>query len=246
MQKAWDRASKIYLERRGHDVQSVSYGNLAPSDDELQLLGDLREKRVLDIGCGGGQNAVACALAGANVVGIDLSISQLMAARLLADEHGVEIDWRAGDGDSITTIPAAFDLILAIQVLPYVSSPATLLKHAASKLTLGGRLIASFDHPIRNCFYDSDSAELAPFPIHGYFESEALSWYFDPGVPMQAHHFPLGQWVTWIREAGLTLEEMIEAPAPDAVCDELWPQDSPLAPLRNIPHSAILVASRSS
>ena len=79
MQKAWDRASKVYLERRGHDVQTVSYGNLAPDEDALGLLGDLQGKRILDVGCGGGQNAVACALAGATVVGVDLSIAQLMA-----------------------------------------------------------------------------------------------------------------------------------------------------------------------
>lgn len=244
MQKAWDRASKVYLERRGHDVASISYGNLAPTEDTLQLLGDLHGKRILDIGCGGGQNAIACALGGASVVGLDLSVAQLMAARKLAEAHEVDIEWRVGNGQLLNAIPGPFDLILTLQLLPYISMPDKLLSNAASLLKAGGKLVASFDHPFRNCFYDMDADDLSPFPTRAYFDEEPLSWHFEPDLPMQAHHFSLGRWIAWILQAGLILEKVIEAPAPLEICDELWPQDSPLAPIRLIPHTVILVAGR--
>jgi SAM-dependent methyltransferase len=243
MQAAWDRASKEYLARRGNDVRFVSYGNLAPSDDELGLLGDLRSQRVLDFGCGGGQNAVACALAGAKVVAVDLSEVQLMAARRLAQAHGVTIEWRHLDGLSLSAWQGeSFDLLLATQVLPYVDDPAVMLRSGRKLLRPGGRIIVSIDHPLRNCFYDTEMEELSPYPVRSYNDQAPLLWNFEVGMPMQAHHQPLGQWMAWIVEAGLHLQQLIEALAPLELCNELWPEDSPLAPLRNIPHTAILVA----
>jgi hypothetical protein len=85
--------------------------------------------------------------------------------------------------------------------------------------------------------------ELSPYPVRNYFDEEPLLWNFGGDTPMQTHHYPLGQWLGWVVAAGFTLKQVIEAPAPPEVCDELWPEDSPLAPLRNLPHTAILVAA---
>lgn len=243
MQEAWDRASKHYLERRGDDVEFVSYGNLAPSEDELRLLGELRGKHVLDIGCGGGHNAIACARSGASVVGLDISAVQLAAARALAQEYGAEIEWLHADGMSLQGRQGApFDLILAIQVLPYVADPAALLRAGCKLLRPGGTLVVSIDHPIRNCFLDNEVDDMSPYPVRSYFVPEAVRWSFAADVPMRALHRPLGQWVSWVLAAGLQLQQLIEAPAPQALGDELWPEDSPLEPLRNLPHTAIFVA----
>jgi SAM-dependent methyltransferase len=242
MEEAWDRASETYLARRGKDVRAVSYGNLAPDDDAIGLLGDLRGQRVLDFGCGGGHNAVACALAGAEVVGIDISSTQLAAARVFAQEYGVKVEWQHGDSASLERWQGVpFDLVLAIQVIPYLDDPAGFLRLAGGLLRPGGRLIVSIDHPIRDCFVDMELDELSPYPVRNYFDQEPLVWKFAEGIPMQAHHRPLGQWVAWIVGAGLQLQGVIEAPAPQEVCDELWPEDSPLSPLRAIPHTAILI-----
>lgn len=243
MQDAWDRASSSYLTRRGDDVTAVSYGNLAPSEAEVGLLGDLHGLRVLDLGCGGGQNAVACTLAGATVVGIDLSATQLSAAQALAREHGVTVEWHHGNGLEVASWQVKpFDLLLAIQVLPYVNDPAALLRSASALLRPGGRAIVSLDHPMRDCFFDVEMEELVPYPARSYFDAEPVVWKFAPDLPMQSHHHPLGQWIAWVVDAGLQLQQLIEAPASPEICDDLWPEDSPLAPLRAIPHTAILVA----
>jgi SAM-dependent methyltransferase len=244
MEEAWDRASEAYLSRRGSDVRNVSYGNLAPSEDEIGLLGDVRGQRILDFGCGGGHNAVACALAGAEVVGIDLSAVQLAAARALALAHGVAVEWLQGDSGRLARWQGApFDVLLAIQVLPYVDEPAALLRSAGKLLRPGGRIIVSIDHPLRDCFVDTEMDELSPYPVRSYFDQEPLVWKFAEGMPMRAHHRPLGQWIAWMVEAGLHLQKLIELPAPPEVCDELWAADSPLSPLREIPHTAILVGT---
>lgn len=241
MGEAWERASAHYLQRRGDDVQSVSYGNLAPDELELGLLGDVQGKRLLDLGCGGGQNSVACALAGAEVVGVDASAAQLAAAATLAGSHGVQVSWRRQDVAALgNDFDNAFDIVLAIQLLPYLDAPGEALRVAASCLKPGGALVISIDHPVRNCFFDAEMEELSPFPVHDYFDTSPVEWNFAEGVPMRTRHFPLEQWLAWALAAGLRLERLVEAGAPQELADELWPQDSALSPLRNIPHTLIM------
>jgi hypothetical protein len=60
---------------------------------------------------------------------------------------------------------------------------------------------------------------------------------------MRSYHRPLGEWVALVLAAGLHLTQLLEVRAPENVCDDLWPEDSPFAPLRLIPHTAILVAT---
>ena len=161
----------------------------------------------------------------------------------MAIEHDVPVTWHHVDGASLASLSgSAFDLVLAIQVLPYVEEPAALLQHIGALLRPGGRLIASIDHPLRNCFFDVEMDELSPYPARSYFNREPFLWNFAPDIPMVAHHQPLGQWIEWVVDAGLQLQRLVEVPAPLDVCDELWPDDSPLAPLRAIPHTAIFVA----
>jgi predicted RNA methylase len=47
--------------------------NDTPTERELRLLGDLRGKRVLDLGCGTGSAAIAFAHQGAMVIALDAS-----------------------------------------------------------------------------------------------------------------------------------------------------------------------------
>jgi SAM-dependent methyltransferase len=243
MREAWDRASHIYVDRRGSDAHTVAYGNLAPGEDQLNLLGELRGKQVLDFGCGGGHNAVACAVQGATVTGTDLSSVQLDFARQLAQEHQVEVRWLQGDMTILANqARGAYDLILAIQVLAYLDDPVAFFPLARHCLRDRGQLVVSLDHPIRTCFYDGELDEWNAFPVRDYEDRSVVSWSFAPGLPMQTHHRPLGDWMQWLAAAGLRLRQLVEAPAPPELCDELWPEDSVLAPLRRIPHTAILVA----
>ena len=247
MQDAWERASRDYLARRGGDADAVSYGNLAPTEHELMVLGEVRGLRVLDWGCGGGHNAVACAIAGATVVGVDFSRNQLVEAERLAQSHDVNVTWQLGDEGSLAEFEAAsFDVVLAIQVLQYTTDPRGVLQHLARILRPTGKVVISFDHHIRASFFDEADEEFSPFPVRNYDDLTPLRWDFNGQVPMQSLHRPLGQWIEWVGAAGLTVQRVVEALAPPDVRHELWPEDSPLAPLRCIPHTVIMTATRQS
>jgi SAM-dependent methyltransferase len=70
----------------------VSYGADIPREDALKLLGSVEGKRILDLGCGNGHNAIALARQGAKVIGVDESSDQVAAARAACEREGVRVE----------------------------------------------------------------------------------------------------------------------------------------------------------
>lgn len=77
---------------QGLPTDVVTYGTDVPREDTLKLLGHVEGKRILDLGCGAGHNAIALARHGAKVVGVDESSDQVAAARAAAEREGVKIE----------------------------------------------------------------------------------------------------------------------------------------------------------
>jgi SAM-dependent methyltransferase len=71
-------------------------------------------ERVLDVAAGTGNASIPAALAGASVVASDLTPELLETGRKLADERGVEIDWRQGDAEALPFDDASFDRVLSV------------------------------------------------------------------------------------------------------------------------------------
>ncbi|HEX4866586.1 MAG TPA: class I SAM-dependent methyltransferase [Acidimicrobiales bacterium] len=70
----------------------VTYGHDIAREDTLKLLGHLEAKRVLDLGCGAGSNAIALARAGAKVIAVDSSADQIADARAACEREGVKVE----------------------------------------------------------------------------------------------------------------------------------------------------------
>ncbi len=64
----------------------MAWGVWQIPEKELGVLGDVRGRDILELGCGAAQWSIALAKAGANPVGLDISENQLAHARsLMAD-----------------------------------------------------------------------------------------------------------------------------------------------------------------
>lgn len=70
----------------------------APLLFEAHALGDIGEKRVVDLGCGTGVLAIGAALLGAaEVVGVEIDASALAVARDASSRLGARVAWVEGD-----------------------------------------------------------------------------------------------------------------------------------------------------
>lgn len=102
----------------------------------LDLVGDARGQRVLDVGCGTGH--LAQPLAGANfAVGIDLSAGMLRfaAAKGLAPVRGSGLDLPFKDG--------TFDVVLATSVIQLIPNGEDLIRELVRVAGKGGRVIVT-------------------------------------------------------------------------------------------------------
>ena len=52
VEKWWDDVSDGYQEDAKLVTDSAHYGPYAPNEEELRLLGDIKGKNILEIGCG--------------------------------------------------------------------------------------------------------------------------------------------------------------------------------------------------
>jgi SAM-dependent methyltransferase len=103
-------------------------------------LGDLRGRRVLDLGCGAGEAAVWFAKQGASVVASDLSTDFLALVERVATLHGVQIKTHRADADRIDLEPASFDIVYAGNLLHHVNLEQT-LDRIHTLLKPGGRIV---------------------------------------------------------------------------------------------------------
>lgn len=97
-----------------------------------RLAGGIRDKRVVDVGCGGGILAESMAVKGAQVTGIDLSDKALKVAKLHQLESGVQVDYRLIAAEALAEeAPGQFDVVTCMEMLEHVPDPASVMAACA-------------------------------------------------------------------------------------------------------------------
>lgn len=105
---------------------------------------DLKGKRVIDVGCGGGLLSEGMAALGAQVTGIDLSEKALGIARLHLYESGHAIDYRLIAAEAMADEnPAGFDVVTCLEMLEHVPDSASTVQACARLVKPGGQVFLS-------------------------------------------------------------------------------------------------------
>ncbi|MDQ3879444.1 MAG: class I SAM-dependent methyltransferase, partial [Actinomycetota bacterium] len=102
--------------------------------------------RVLEIGCGAGMLSVALAHRGFDVTATDSSAEMLQAAAEAAARDRVHIGLVRADALVLPVPAQTFDLVAAVGVLPWVSSPQRALAEIARVLKPGGAAVVTSDN----------------------------------------------------------------------------------------------------
>lgn len=106
--------------------------------------GPLRDRSVLDVGCGGGILAESMAKAGARVTGLDLAEDALAAAVTHAEENAVAVDYRAQSVERCAEeSPGRFDTVTCMEMLEHVPDPAAVIDACARLCKPGGHVFFS-------------------------------------------------------------------------------------------------------
>lgn len=106
----------------------------------IDALAQIKGKRVLDVGCGGGILSDAMARKGALVTGIDLSSKALRVAQLHALEAGTtNVDYLEISAEAMAQQqPEAFDVVTCMEMLEHVPDPSSVVRACAEMVKPGG------------------------------------------------------------------------------------------------------------
>ena len=91
----------------------------------LQIMGDLKGKKVLDLGCGAGETSIYFALQGADVCACDIAENLVEVAGRLAEKFKVAIKFSAASSTQLPYADESFDYVFGNGVLHHVELKPT-------------------------------------------------------------------------------------------------------------------------
>ncbi len=159
---------------------------------------NLAEKRVLDIGCGGGILAEALAHHGAAVTAIDKAEASLSVAKLHLLESQLDISYLDSTAEEFAEAqPAQFDVVTCLEMLEHVPDPSSVVA-ACQRLVKPGGLV----------FFSTINRNPKSY-LFAIIGAEYLLNLLPRGTHDYAKLIKPSELATWSRQAHLTLKDQI-------------------------------------
>ena len=155
------------------------------------------QRRVLDVGCGGGILTEALAQRGAEASGIDMGEAPLSVARLHALESGVKVEYRKVAAEALAAeAPGHFDIVTCLEMLEHVPDPASIVNACAQLVKPGGDVYFSTIN--RN-------PKAYAFAILG---AEYVLKLLPKGTHEYSKFIRPSELAKWLRQSGLELQDI--------------------------------------
>lgn len=155
----------------------------------------LYQKKVLDMGCGGGLLSEAMARCQAQVTGIDLSERLVQVAKEHAQGQNLSIEYRLISSAALAAeLPNHFDIVTCMELLEHVPDPDQLVRECATLVKPGGTIFfATLNRNWQSFFKAIIGAEyvlkLLPKGTHQYAKfirpSELTLWATESGLTLK-------------------------------------------------------------
>ncbi|MGE5156348.1 MAG: class I SAM-dependent methyltransferase, partial [Betaproteobacteria bacterium] len=169
---AWDATSDEYQDRNGGMLAAsggLAWGVWQIRESELGVLGEVRGKDILELGCGAAQWSIAVARAGARPTGLDLSERQLEHARRLMAEAGVTFPLIHASAESVPLADGSFDIVFCDHGAMTFADPYRTVPEVARLLRPGGLFAFSHASPILVLAWALDAERAGDRLVNDYF-----------------------------------------------------------------------------
>lgn len=185
----WDRNSEF---KPLHDINPLRLDYIDKHADGL------KNKRIIDVGCGGGILAESMALRGAETLGIDMGEAPLAVAELHALESGVEnLEYQKKTVEDIAEErSASFDVVTCMEMLEHVPDPSSIIRSCMELAKPGGSV-----------FFSTISRNPKSF-LFAIIGAEYVLNMLPKGTHEYAKFIRPSELECWARDAGLQLENI--------------------------------------
>lgn len=157
--KNYPLASKNEIKKQVEDWQNKIKSSKSLVSFFKKRVGDIENKKILDVGFGNGGVAIAFNKAGAEMYGVDIDpeLKEIAEHNTLANKAKVE--FKIYDGRKLPYSDDFFDYAVSFSVLEHTSFPNELLNEMLRVLKFGGRIFLT----LPNKYYPKETHTLAFF-----------------------------------------------------------------------------------
>ncbi len=194
----------------------TNFNDLLETPVLIAMLPDVKDKCVLDIGCGMGQHAKQYSeLGAASVLGIDISEKMLHYAR---EHNGADnITYQLLAMEDIDKLHGEFDLVTSSLVFDYIEDFDSLMRNIYMLMKPGAKFVFSTSHPMATAydgtysrFTRTGTGKRLYANIHNYFleGKREIKWVVDG---YELYHRTLSSIINSLIQAGFQIEECRES-----------------------------------
>lgn len=202
--QAYEKMATIYEENNEKDM---AYNIYYDRPGIIELLGEVKNKHVLDVGCAAGFFSKWAIDQGGIVTAIDYSDAMVEKTKSLTE--GLADVKKADIAEPMPFLcDDYYDVIIASLVLHYVENMACTIHELVKKLKVGGSIVLSVHHPFMDFTY---------FNCEDYFKTEIIHDQWTKSgeiIKVSFYRRPLNQILNALSEHGLLIEKVSE-PMPD-------------------------------
>lgn len=205
-----------------------NYNDLIEQPIVFELLGDIKDKQVMDIGCGYGAMTIKIANSGAGkVLGID--VSEKMIEKGIKENSHPHITYKVLSADELCSIHEKFDVVVSCLAIHYIENFEKLFADVYGLLNVGGEFIFSMEHPMytaskftQQWITDPDSNIATGFVTDHYGDEgiRNISWL---GKNITKYHHKVDTVFNALITAGFYFDKVIE-PSPSKELIEKVPK----------------------
>ncbi len=211
--EAWDATSDEYQAQHHEQLEQYpqAWGIWSLPESELQLLGDVDQRDVLEYGCGGAQWSIALARRGARCTGLDNSARQLTHAQAAIDRYSVSVKLVHGYAEHTPFADSSFDIVFCDHGAMSFVDPERTVPEVSRILRRGGIFAFSVEHPIHAITW-SDSLDAPSRTLHrSYFALGRQETMTDGGV---TYVRPIAAYIALLIANGFNVENLLEPRPP--------------------------------
>jgi ubiquinone/menaquinone biosynthesis C-methylase UbiE len=222
LQKTWDEMSPYYQRKYGNSLMFYE------KTIHLKFFGNLKGKKLLDLGCGGGQTSIFFAEQGAIVTGVDFSKKQIDFAKDLAKKKRMgKVSFQQGNMEDLSVFKdCSFDLVNSSHTIHYVKNLQKCFNEVFRVLKPKGKFVFSVSHPF-NHIVETENNRLVV--KRSYFRKGKYKWNWD--YPEEGLEYPtflfirkVDDYFVALKQSGFVVEDLLE-PKTDLDKNSPWYSD---------------------
>jgi ubiquinone/menaquinone biosynthesis C-methylase UbiE len=170
----------------------------------------VKNKKVLDLGCGSGTFTKKIYLMGAKVIGLDVSKKLIEIAR----KDNPKIKFYVGDAKKTPFKKSEFDVVSSSLMIHYFKELNPLFREVSKVLKKNVYFVFSMHHPVMEV---SSKLKRKESLLKPYFRNNKYNWILNEKMKMIAYHHTFEMIINSLNDTGFVVERLYETKSPKKI-----------------------------